>query len=284
MNKIDLHGHSTASDGTLTPKEYVNHAKNLGLSAIALTDHDTIEGLKDFALEGAKLNIETVPGIEISSLYKNSIETHILGYFIDPFTDNFEEKLKGMQNSREERNKLMVIKLQNLGIDITYKEWEEEAGGKIVGRPHLAALLVRKGACRDLKEAFNVYLGNTGSAYIPKEKKTAAEAVAFLRENNICPVLAHPAVYDIDTNELIKMVIELKESGLVGIEVIHSEHSTKKFNKLLELAYRYKLFPTGGSDFHGEKKPFVKMGIPEVSYDYLKDLKNGWNKINNSHK
>jgi len=279
MKKIDLHGHSTASDGTYTPTQYVKHAKNLELSAIALTDHDTTDGLSEFTKEGAKLGIETIPGIEISSLYNNSIETHILGYFIDIENKSIEKKLKGMQNSREERNKKMILKLQNFGIDISYKEWKEEAEGKIVGRPHLATLLVKKNACKDLREAFNKFIGNTGLAYIPKEKKTAAEAVAFLRENNICPVLAHPAVYNIDTTELINMLIQLKEHGLVGIEVIHSEHSTKKFNKLLELAYRFKLFPTGGSDFHGEKKQFVKMGIPEVPYSYLENLKSGWIKL-----
>ncbi len=279
MEKIDLHGHSTASDGTYSPKDYVILAKKIGLKAVALTDHDTVSGLKEFVEEGENLQIEVVPGIEISSLYKKTIETHILGYFIDAYDDSIEEKLKGMQNSREERNVKMVEKLQNLGIDISYTEWEEEAGGKIVGRPHLAALLVRKGVCKDLREAFNKYIGNEGIAYIPKEKKTAKEAVEFLRECGICPVLAHPAIYNLNTNRLIEMILELKEAGLVGIEVIHSEHSTKNFNKLLELAYRFKLVPTGGSDFHGEKKPYVKMGFPETPYEYLEKLKEKWEKI-----
>ncbi|BBB32128.1 conserved hypothetical protein [Thermotomaculum hydrothermale] len=270
---IDLHMHSTASDGTFKPDELVKLAKEKGLSAIALTDHDTAEGIEEFLKEGEKQGIETIAGIEISSLFEGYPEIHVLGYFIDPENREVMDKLAYLQDARKVRNIKLIAKLKELGIELSLEELEKEANGQLIGRPHFAALMVKKGFVKDTNEAFSKYIGNDGLAFVPKEKLTTPEAVQFLFENGIVPVLAHPTKIGMNTNDLIDFIILLKKHGLQGIEVIHSEISEKESKKLLELAYRFNLVPTGGSDFHGENKPFVKMGVPEVPYEFFIKLK-----------
>ena len=270
---IDLHMHSTVSDGTYTPSELVKLAKEKGLSAIALTDHDTAGGVKEFLAEGEKQGIETIAGIEISSLFEGYPEIHVLGYFIDPEKKDVMEKLNFLQDARKVRNIKLIARLKELGFEITWEELEKEANGKLIGRPHFAALMVKKGFVKDTNEAFSKYIGNDGLAFVPKEKLTTPEAVSFLFENGIVPVLAHPILIGMNTSDLIDFIILLKKSGLQGIEVIHSEIPEKESRKYLELAYRFNLVPTGGSDFHGENKPYVKMGVPEVPYEFFTKLK-----------
>ncbi len=270
---IDLHMHSTVSDGTYTPSELVRHAKEKGLSAIALTDHDTAGGVKEFLEEGEKQGIETIAGIEISSLFEGYPEIHVLGYFIDPENKDVMEKLNFLQDARKVRNIKLIARLKELGFEVTWEELEKEANGQLIGRPHFAALMVKKGFVKDTNEAFSKYIGNDGLAFVPKEKLTTPEAVSFLFENGIVPVLAHPILIGMNTDDLIDFIILLKKSGLQGIEVIHSEIPEKESRKYLELAYRFNLVPTGGSDFHGENKPYVKMGVPEVPYDFFLKLK-----------
>ncbi len=270
---IDLHMHSTASDGTYKPSQLVELAKEKGLSAIALTDHDTAAGVEEFLKKAKKLNMEAVAGIEISSLFEGYPEIHVLGYFIEPENKEVMEKLAFLQDARKVRNIKLISRLKELGFELTWEELEKEANGKLIGRPHIAALMVKKGFVKDTNEAFSKYIGNDGIAFVPKEKLTTPEAVSFLFENGIVPVLAHPTKIGMNTNDLIDFILLLKKSGLQGIEVIHSEISGKESRKLLELAYRFNLVPTGGSDFHGENKPFVKMGMPEVPYEFFEKLK-----------
>ncbi len=270
---IDLHMHSTASDGTYKPSQLVELAKEKGLSAIALTDHDTAAGVEEFLKKAKELNMEAVAGIEISSLFEGYPEIHVLGYFIEPENKEVMEKLAFLQDARKVRNIKLISRLKELGFELTWEELEKEANGKLIGRPHFAALMVKKGFVKDTNEAFSKYIGNDGIAFVPKEKLTTPEAVSFLFENGIVPVLAHPTKIGMNTNDLIDFILLLKKSGLQGIEVIHSEISEKESRKLLELAYRFNLVHTGGSDFHGENKPFVKMGVPEVPYEFFEKLK-----------
>ncbi|NOZ14000.1 MAG: PHP domain-containing protein [Acidobacteria bacterium] len=273
MDRIDLHTHSTASDGSNTPEKLPFLAKDAGLSAVALTDHDTVAGLDAFLSACQKVEIEGVSGIEISSRWHFPGEVHVLGYFVNPADRGFLKRLEFLQNARSDRNGEMIRKLQSLGIDITLAEWQREAGGEIVGRPHLARLLIEKGVCRDMGEAFGKYIGTDGVAFVPKEKLTTVEAVRFIREFSAAPVLAHPGLLKLDTGTLRDFLVELKDNGLAGVECIHSDHNEKMTVKLLELAVRLGLAPTGGSDFHGTPKPRVRLGIPEVPGRYLEGLK-----------
>lgn len=273
MNRIDLHSHSTASDGSEAPERLPFLAKDAGLSAIALTDHDTVDGLESFLTACNGAEIEGVPGIEISSRWHFPGEVHVLGYFVDPGDREFCQRLEFLQKARGDRNGEMIRKLQSLKIDVTLEEWQQAAGGEIVGRPHLAHLLIEKGVCRDLREAFGKYIGTDGVAFVPKEKLTTVEAVRFIREFSAAPVLAHPGLLKLDTDVLRNFLIELKDNGLVGVECIHSDHNDKMTRKLLELSIRLELAPTGGSDFHGSHKPHVRLGVPEVPGRYLSGLK-----------
>ncbi len=273
MSRIDLHSHSTASDGSEAPERLPLLAKDAGLSAIALTDHDTVDGLKSFLTACDEVEVEGVSGIEISSRWHFPGEVHVLGYFVDPENREFCQRLEFLQKAREDRNGEMVRKLQYLGIDVSLEEWQQAAGGEIVGRPHLAHLLIEKGVCRDLREAFGKYIGTDGIAFVPKEKLTTAEAVRFIREFSAAPVLAHPGLLRLDTESLRNVLMELKDNGLAGVECIHSGHDDKMTRKLLELAIRLELAPTGGSDFHGSHKPHVRLGLPEVPERYLSGLK-----------
>ncbi|PJB82322.1 MAG: phosphoesterase [Acidobacteria bacterium CG_4_9_14_3_um_filter_49_7] len=272
MNKVDLHTHSTASDGSEVPGKLPFLAKDTGLSAIALTDHDTVDGLDPFLAACKKAGVEGVGGIEISSRWHFPCEVHLLGYFVETKNVEFCRRLEFLQQAREDRNALMIRKLQSIGIDVTLEEWQKAAGGEIVGRPHLAHLLIQKGVCRDMREVFGKYIGTDGIAFVPKEKLTTVEAVRFLREFSVAPVLAHPGLLRLDTEALRDFLNELKDNGLVGMECIHSDHDEKTTRKLLELAFRLELVPTGGSDFHGTPKPHVRLGVPEVPFSYLSGL------------
>ncbi len=280
MNRIDLHTHSTASDGSERPERLPFLAKHAGLSAIALTDHDTVDGVEPFLQGCRKAGIEGVGGIEISSRWHFPVEVHVLGYFVNPENQGFLSRLEFLQNAREDRNGETIRKLQSLGINVTLKEWQQEAGGEIVGRPHLAHLLIEKGVCRDMREAFGKYIGTDGLAFVPKERLTTVEAVRFLGEFSVTPVLAHPGLLRLDTESLRDFLNELKDNGLVGMECIHSDHDEKTTRKLLELAFRLELVPTGGSDFHGTPKPHVRLGVPEVPFSYLSGLTEAFSRNN----
>lgn len=273
---IDLHTHSLASDGSMSPAELVRYAKEKGLSAVALTDHDTVEGVKEALDEGNKIGIEVIPGIEISTNFKP--EMHILGYFFNKseYTD-IQTELTAIRRGREERNTKIINRLNELGIAITEEEVKEVALGDTIGRPHFARLLVNKGYVKTMKEAFDKYLGKDGLAYFKRPELEPADGIKLIKNAGGIPVIAHPALLKLSNNDMDKLLLELKGFGLAGIEAIYSENSKEETGNLLRLAVKHQLLVTGGSDFHGTYKSEIEIGIGrgnlKVPYELLEKLK-----------
>jgi len=249
LSRVDLHIHSTASDGRLSPAEVVRQAAKNGLSVIAITDHDTIDGIAS-ALITAKgfPGLEVIPGIELST-YVPQGEVHILGYFIDYNDHEFQAILEGLRNSRIKRAQEMVAKLKKLDINIDWKRVKEIAGEGSIGRPHIAQAMLEKGYISSLKEAFDKYISRDGPAYVEREKMTPVEAVELIIKFNGLSVLAHPFT----SNNTRTLVAELKIAGLVGIETYYKDYTTDNINELIGLADKYGLITTGGTDYHGLK-------------------------------
>lgn len=247
MPKADLHIHSTASDGRYSPAEIIRKAAEVGLTVIAISDHDTVDGIPD-ALSAAREfpQLRVVPAVEISTDIPNG-EAHVLGYFIDYTNQNFKASLEQMRNSRLERAHKMVEKLRVMGFGIEWRRVREIAGNSTLGRPHIARALLEKGYIESFKEAFSKYIGHGGPAYVEREKLTPAEAVQLVLKANGLPVLAHPLTVP-DPESTVR---ELKAFGMVGIEVYYADYPFEKVSSLLDLANKYNLIPTGGSDYHG---------------------------------
>jgi len=247
VSKVDIHIHSTASDGRLTPEEVVRKSAEIGLTVIALCDHDTIDGIAP-ALAAARVFpwLKVIPSIEVSTDVSDG-EAHILGYFIDYTAPKLLVKLEEMRNSRRGRAQKMIAKLRNLGINIDWQRVQEIAGSGSVGRPHIAQAMLEKGYISSIKEAFTNYISRNGPAYAEREKMTPAEAVAMILQAKGLPVLAHPFT----TNDPEAMIVELKKAGLVGIEAYYDGYTADKVNQLVDLANKYNVIATGGSDYHG---------------------------------
>lgn len=259
MNFIDLHVHSNASDGTLTPAGVVELAAQKGLSAIALTDHDTIEGIPE-ALEAAKsLPLEVIPGIELSCVYQGE-EIHILGLYVDLADKNFIAETDTLKDIRMKRNTEMIHRFQNAGIDITLSEVQGGNPDTVITRAHFARVLLEKGYVKNMDQAFKKYLSYSGPYCPRKEKITPEHAMKMLRDCKASPVLAHPYQYHLGDKKTEELVSYLKEMGLHGLEVYHSSNNQYESGKLKKLAKKYQLFPTGGSDFHGTNKPDIDLG------------------------
>ncbi len=259
MNFIDLHVHSNASDGTLSPASVVELAAQKGLSAIALTDHDTIEGIPE-ALEAAKsLPLEVIPGIELSCVYLGE-EIHILGLYVDLADKNFITETDTLKDIRMKRNTEMIRRFQNAGIDITLSEVQAGNPDTVITRAHFARVLLEKGYVTNMDQAFKKYLSYSGPYCPRKEKITPEHAMKILRDCNASPVLAHPYQYHLGDKKTEELVSYLKEIGLHGLEVYHSSNNQYESGKLKKLAKKYQLFPTGGSDFHGTNKPDIDLG------------------------
>jgi len=275
-DRIDLHVHSTASDGSFTPTELVRMAKDLGLRAMAISDHDTIGGVAEGLTAGEKIGLEVVPGVELSTDLRGKT-VHMLGYFFDPQHKGFHEKLAWAQRQREERNLKMVARFNELGIDMTLAEVEAEAGGDVIGRPHFAQVLIKKGVVKEIQEVFDIYLGRQGKAYIPKFRFTPSESVGIIREAGGLPILAHPGLYDWSPLQIDEAVGDLCDLGLVGLEVMYTDHTPAMVQIFSDIARRRGLAPTGGSDFHGKNVPNVFLGTGKgdlaVPYQWLSDLK-----------
>jgi len=263
MEFVDLHSHSTASDGTLPPAEVVRRAKEAGVVGLALTDHDTIAGLADASEEAGRLGVTFVPGIEISAVSPVEGGTlHILGYCIDPHNDVLQEMARQLIEARDNRNPQIIAALQNLGIEITMEEAVAQAQGGVLGRPHIAALLVKKGVVKTIKQAFDEYLGTGGKAYYDKERLAPGDAIGRIRQAKGLAVLAHPVQLRTQNDAQLQQVIkDLVDLGLAGIEVIHSDHGAAEVEKYAGLADRYNLLKTGGSDFHGSNKKDINLGV-----------------------
>jgi predicted metal-dependent phosphoesterase TrpH len=259
---VDLHCHSTASDGTLPPREVVRLAKESNLSALALTDHDTIAGCADAADEAKKLGIDFLCGIEISAQYPHPGTMHILGYGVDPTSSELKNLTKTLIAGRDNRNPRIVEKLKELGVAVTMQEWIEEAKGGVMGRPQLAAILHRKGYVSSIKQAFDKYLGQGAPAYFDKERLSPRQAIERIQAARGIAVLAHPAQLRTENDAQLERVIkDLADLGMAGIETIHSDHDPAQIEKFTRLADRFGLLKTGGSDFHGTNKKDIALGI-----------------------
>ena len=247
MSKVDLHIHSTASDGRLSSAEIVHKSVELGLTAIAIADHDTVDGIAS-ALATAKAfpQLKVIPCVEINTDVPHG-EGHILGYFVDYSNYELLVALERLRHSRWERAQGMVAKLGNLGIHIEWQRVQEITGSSTIGRPHIAQAMLEKGYIASLKEAFTKYIGRDGPAYVEREKITPVGAVELVLRANGLPVLAHP----LTINDPETMIIELKAAGLVGIEAYYSGYTSDEIISLVSLAIRHNLIVTGGSDYHG---------------------------------
>lgn len=274
--KIDLHAHTTASDGTLTPAELVALAKKNGLQAVAITDHDTVDGVQEALAAGERIGMEVIPGVEIGVDFKR--EMHILGYFIDPQNSDLARSLALLREFRDQRNPRMVEKLREMGFEITMDEVIGEADGKVIGRPHFASVMIKKGYVSDFNEAFDKYLGAGKAAYVKKDKMTPREGIKLITGAGGIPVLAHPKYLemqgDVNLEELLR---ELITYGLKGIEVYYTTHTPEETERYRYLAGRLGLRLTGGSDFHGNNKRDIKLGSGggnlAIRYELLEKLK-----------
>ena len=277
MGNVDLHLHTTASDGVRTPSEIVNYAKDKGLQAIAITDHDTIEGLEEGLLEGGRIGFEVIPGVEISAEHSPG-SMHLLGYFLDIYHPLLRGKLNYLQKARAERNPKIIENLNRLGVRINYEEVVKTSGGGQVGRPHFAQVLLEKGYVRSFQEAFDRFLKKGAPAYVDKIRFKPKEAISFIREAGGVAVLAHPKTLGMsDFIAFEKIVLELMEAGLKGVEVFYPEHSSLEVAQFKALAERQGLLMTGGTDYHGiEKENFdigVGRGEMRLPYSLVEGLK-----------
>jgi 3',5'-nucleoside bisphosphate phosphatase len=258
---VDLHAHTTASDGSLTPTELVALARETGLSALGVTDHDTVAGLPEATAAAQAANLELVPGVELSVDYPHG-QFHLLGYFVDFTSRQLLDRLQYLQDYRFRRNEKMVELMQQHGLPITMEDLTREAGGKVIGRPHMALALVRKGVVNSTQEAFDRYLADGRPCHIPKVKLLPAEAIALLHSAGAVTILAHPKYVGIaDPGQLRTELASLKEQGLDGIEVFYSQHTGEETALYRQIAQELDFAISGGSDFHGRSKPTVKLGV-----------------------
>ena len=262
---VDLHLHTTASDGRLSPTELIHLLASQGLKQVAISDHDTTEGLAEaFAAAEEFPDMRIIPAIELSTDIPGD-EVHMLGYFLRHEDEELQKILREFRMGRLERGRMMVEKLATLGINIEWERVQEIAGEGSVGRPHIALAMVEKGYCKEPKDAFPEYLGRNGSAYVERSKMTPPEAVEMLIRFGAVPVLAHPAYL----NDMETTIAELAEAGIVGLEVHYAQFSPETVQQLAGLADRYGLIPCGGSDYHalgneGEPLPGTLGPPPET--------------------
>lgn len=267
--KIDLHTHSTASDGLYTPSELVQHASEAGLSIIALTDHDTTNGLEAALAAAQEKGLEVIPGIEVNTDISGA-EVHVLGYFLTYQQAAFQHTLQTLREMRVTRAQRMVTKLQALGLHITWERVRELAAGT-VGRPHVAAALVEAGYAESVADAFNRYLGRNGPGYVPRYKLVPLDAIRLINSVHGLPVIAHPA----GIPELEQLLPSLCEVGLAGIEVYYGDYAPETVQYLGKLADYYHLIPTGGSDYHGPDIHPTPLGARDVPEESVIRLRRG---------
>lgn len=269
MGKVDLHIHTTASDGRFTPAEIVQKALASGLSYIAITDHDSIDGIIP-AQEAARNNdqITVIGGVEINTDILSG-ELHILGYYIDTGSVELKTTLERLRNSRIDRANKMIAKLRDLGINIDYHRVRELAGTGSIGRPHLAQAMLEKGYISNFKEAFIKYIARGGPAYVERDKITPTEAMQLILRAKGIPVLAHPFTFEVTET----IISGLKAAGLIGLEVFYNSYTREQVQELLRLAKMFDLIPTGGSDFHGlDTLNELPLGTVEVPLESVKQI------------
>ena len=279
-SKIDLHTHSTASDGTMSPSELVRHAKKLGIEVLSLTDHDSVNGLDEFFDECVKQNIESVAGVELSARFSG--EMHILGFFMDYKNAEFVKKLRALRESRVNRNKEMTAVLRKHGFDITDNDLiSQKDGGTLgnTGRAHMAVAMVKKGYVKTTQEAFERYLGKGRECYVPRLSYRPAECIEMIKNAGGAAVLAHPVYIAPTESALRELLAELKGYGLDGAECYYSDYSPEYVKTCLKVCGELGLAPSGGSDFHGKNRPNVEigdtLGAPIEILDGLKERSKG---------
>lgn len=273
---VDLHVHSNKSDGTFTPSELVTMAIEKNLTALALTDHDTTDGLEELANAAAGKPLAVVPGIELSTEYEGK-DIHIVGLFIDPTQSDFRAHLKAFVESRDDRNRKMCANLQEAGIPISYEALQEANPGSVITRAHYGTWLLEHGVVSSVADAFSKYLGDHTPYFVPREKVTPQQAVSLIQKAGGLAILAHPILYRMSRERLDILVRRLKEVGLTGIEAIYATYNSREENQIRQLAIKYDLLLSGGSDFHGFAKPKLELGtgyghlcVPDEVYFSLK--------------
>ncbi len=274
MDRIDLHIHTTASDGTFTPEEVVREASRIGLAAVAITDHDTAAGYARAAAEGENCGLEVVPGIEISTKFRSAV--HILGYYIDAQSPALGEVLDWMHRDREERNVKLCAMLRESGVDIDIERMHARFGD-LVGRPHFAEIMIENGMARDMNDAFERLLNKNKPYFIPRQFLPIERSIEIIREAGGTAVLAHPFQYRLDDAGLRELIEHCMESGLEGMECRYSGYDAAQTAYLEALAAEYGLVRTGGSDFHGAIKGEIRLGEGKgglnVPYAFLEELR-----------
>ena len=279
MNRIDLHVHSNKSDGSYTPTELVDYALAKELSAFALTDHDTVDGLAEALSYASDLSREVIPGIELSTENEGR-DVHILGLYIDAQNQDFCTYLKDFQASRELRNEKMCVKLRECGFDISMEQLRERFPDSVVTRGLYAKYMYETGQLRSMKEAFERYIGDTGPCFVAREKVTPEQAIELIHTAGGIAVLAHPVLYHMGNAKLDSFTARLKKAGLDGIEAVYTTYTPSDEREIKRLAQKYGLLITGGSDFHGTTKPDTDLGVgygrlfvPEELLEQLKDYR-----------
>ena len=258
MKHIDMHIHTTASDGTASPAEAVRIAHEQDLPAIAITDHDTVSGCAEAIAEGKKLGMEVVPGIELSSRYGKTI--HILGYFLRTESPALTRVLDNVVAERNERNRMMALKMAADGLKVNYEQMLERFG-PVIGRPNFGQLLVTLGYAESVQDAFDRYIEKGQPYYLPRKMLSIERSVEVIREAGGVPVLAHPFQYRLEEPALRQLIEHCMDHGLLGLECRYSLYDEQQSQYLLSLAREYGLAPTGGSDFHGSNKPHIRLGV-----------------------
>lgn len=257
---VDLHSHSTASDGSETPTRLVELALEAGLRCLALTDHDSLGGLDEAIAAAAGTGLELIPGLELSLQYDRG-GMHLIVLWLGPGTGPLQDRLAELRASRNERNARIADILTSIGLPITLEEIEEEAHGGSVGRPHIAAVMMARGYVPDIRTAFDLWLGAGRPAYVGRKRLDPADAITLARESGGVPVLAHPHTLGITTaSEMADLLSDLKRAGLVGLEALYPAYHRHEREGYADLARRFGLLPSGGSDFHGTYKPGLLLG------------------------
>lgn len=259
MNNVDLHTHSNKSDGSLSPTELVTLAHKKGLSAIALTDHDTTAGLDEAIQTGNQLGITVIAGVELSCEYQGR-DVHIVGLDIDHQNLHFAKTLQEFVDSRDLRNKKMCQKLTDAGMPVDYDELMQTFGKSVITRAHYARFMLEKGYIKSLSEAFDRYIGDNCPYYIPREKVTPKQGIELILSAGGIPVLAHPLLYKMGKDRLNTLVTELKSVGLVALEAVYCTYTPSDEREMRALAAKHDLLISGGSDFHGAAKPGLELG------------------------
>jgi len=263
----DLHIHTTASDGTFLPRRVVREAAKRGINVIAITDHDTVQGIPEAIRAGRDINVEVIPGVELATDVRG-VEVHILGLFIDWKSKTLQNTLKHLSLQRVSRMRKMISKLAQFGMNIKFEEVSELAKGGIIGRLHLAQVIKKKGHVEHIAEAFNKYIGDKKACYVSRHKLSQEETISLIHRTGGISIIAHPMLLHRDD-----IIIELIKKGLCGIEAFY-HHQAKEINEYYQkMAKDYGLLVTGGSDCHGEAKDQILMGSVKIPYEYVERLK-----------